>query len=141
MVRSSASAASVEGRRPSREEDSDCVSPRLAAWEKTRIRSQPEKVIRSSENLQINGSPYYRPGSEIHEPTICMISCARSRRALLPGSPPVSCPKCPQPKREVSEFCAGHTEGHWAVRVSGNWRLTFAFEGEDAILIDYRDYH
>ena len=32
-------------------------------------------------------------------------------------------------------------EGHWAVRVSGNWRLTFAFEGEDAILIDYQDYH
>ncbi|MFY9674830.1 MAG: type II toxin-antitoxin system RelE/ParE family toxin [Terriglobales bacterium] len=29
----------------------------------------------------------------------------------------------------------------WAVRVSGNWRLTFAFEGEDAILIDYQDYH
>ena len=32
-------------------------------------------------------------------------------------------------------------EGHWAVQVSGNWRLTFAFEGEDAILIDYQDYH
>jgi len=27
------------------------------------------------------------------------------------------------------------------VRVSGNWRLTFAFEGEDAILVDYQDYH
>ena len=32
-------------------------------------------------------------------------------------------------------------EGHRAVRVSGNWRLTFAFEGEDAILVDYQDYH
>ena len=31
--------------------------------------------------------------------------------------------------------------GHWAVRVDGNWRLTFAFEGEDAILVDYQDYH
>jgi proteic killer suppression protein len=30
--------------------------------------------------------------------------------------------------------------GHWAVRVSGNWRLTFAFEDEDAILVDYQDY-
>jgi toxin HigB-1 len=30
---------------------------------------------------------------------------------------------------------------HWTVRVSGNWRLTFAFEGKDAILVDYRDYH
>jgi len=35
----------------------------------------------------------------------------------------------------------GELEGHWAVRVSGNWRLTFAFEGEDAILVDYKDYH
>jgi proteic killer suppression protein len=31
--------------------------------------------------------------------------------------------------------------GHWSVRVNGNWRLTFAFEGEDAILVDYQDYH
>ncbi|MCL2021127.1 MAG: type II toxin-antitoxin system RelE/ParE family toxin [Betaproteobacteria bacterium] len=31
--------------------------------------------------------------------------------------------------------------GHWAVTVNGNWRLTFVFEGEDAILVDYQDYH
>jgi toxin HigB-1 len=31
--------------------------------------------------------------------------------------------------------------GHWSVRVSGNWRLTFRFEGENAILVDYQDYH
>ncbi len=30
---------------------------------------------------------------------------------------------------------------HWAVSVSGNWRLTFAFEGMDAVLVDYQDYH
>jgi proteic killer suppression protein len=35
----------------------------------------------------------------------------------------------------------GALAGHWSVRVSGNWRLTFRFEGEDAILVDYRDYH
>jgi proteic killer suppression protein len=35
----------------------------------------------------------------------------------------------------------GHLEGHWAVSVSGNWRLTFAFSGKDAILVDYQDYH
>jgi len=33
------------------------------------------------------------------------------------------------------------TTGHWSVWVNGNWRLTFAFEGEDAVLVDYRDYH
>jgi len=27
------------------------------------------------------------------------------------------------------------------VWVSENWRLTFEFEGEDAVLVDYQDYH
>ena len=31
--------------------------------------------------------------------------------------------------------------GHWSVWVNGNWRMTFAFEDGDAILVDYRDYH
>jgi proteic killer suppression protein len=35
----------------------------------------------------------------------------------------------------------GNLEGHWAVSVSGNWRLTFAFMGEDTILVDYQDYY
>jgi proteic killer suppression protein len=35
----------------------------------------------------------------------------------------------------------GDLNGHWAVKVSGNWRMTFAFEGEDAVLVDYQDYH
>lgn len=35
----------------------------------------------------------------------------------------------------------GNLAGHWSVRVSGNWRITFRFEGKDAILVDYRDYH
>ena len=35
----------------------------------------------------------------------------------------------------------GDLAGFWSVDVSGNWRLTFAFQGEDAILVDYQDYH
>ncbi|WP_455289847.1 type II toxin-antitoxin system RelE/ParE family toxin [Cupriavidus necator] len=35
----------------------------------------------------------------------------------------------------------GELIGHYAVWVSGNWRLTFTFEGEDAVLVDYQDYH
>lgn len=30
---------------------------------------------------------------------------------------------------------------HGSVSVNGNWRLTFAFENGDAVLIDYQDYH
>lgn len=36
---------------------------------------------------------------------------------------------------------SGELAGHWAVSVSGNWRLTFTFEGEDAALVDYQDYY
>ena len=32
-------------------------------------------------------------------------------------------------------------KGHWAVKVNGNWRLTFTFEGDNAIHVDYLDYH
>jgi proteic killer suppression protein len=35
----------------------------------------------------------------------------------------------------------GNFSGRWAVWVDKNWRLTFAFEGNDAILVDYQDYH
>lgn len=35
----------------------------------------------------------------------------------------------------------GELAGHWSVEVSGNWRLLFTFDGEDAILVDYQDYH
>ena len=35
----------------------------------------------------------------------------------------------------------GDLARHWSVAVSDNWRLTFAFDGEDAVLVDYRDYH
>ena len=31
--------------------------------------------------------------------------------------------------------------GHWSLWVNGNWRLTFSFDGEDAELVDYQDYH
>jgi proteic killer suppression protein len=35
----------------------------------------------------------------------------------------------------------GHLKDHWSIKVNGNWRITFRFEGGDAILVDYRDYH
>jgi len=35
----------------------------------------------------------------------------------------------------------GALKDHYAVTVNKNWRLTFAFEGRNAILVDYHDYH
>jgi proteic killer suppression protein len=31
----------------------------------------------------------------------------------------------------------GELEGHFSVTVNGNWRMTFRFEGTDAVLVDY----
>ena len=35
----------------------------------------------------------------------------------------------------------GRMRDRWSVSVSGNWRVTFAFDGKDAVLVDYEDYH
>ncbi len=35
----------------------------------------------------------------------------------------------------------GDLAGHYSVTVSGNWRMTFTFDGTDAVLVDYQDYH
>ncbi len=35
----------------------------------------------------------------------------------------------------------GDRQRTWSVRVSGNWRVTFQFEGQDAVNVDYEDYH
>jgi toxin HigB-1 len=36
---------------------------------------------------------------------------------------------------------AGQRKGTWTVRVSGNWRITFTFDGVDACNVDLEDYH
>ncbi len=35
----------------------------------------------------------------------------------------------------------GNRQGTWAVRVNGNWRVTFVFRSEDAVQVNYEDYH
>ena len=35
----------------------------------------------------------------------------------------------------------GERKGTWAVSVSGNRRITFAFSGADVVDVDYEDYH
>ncbi len=36
---------------------------------------------------------------------------------------------------------SGDKKGRYAVSVSANWRVTFAWEGEDAVQVDFEDYH
>ena len=36
---------------------------------------------------------------------------------------------------------AGSLRGQWAVTVQANWRVTFRFDGGDAHVVNYLDYH
>ena len=36
---------------------------------------------------------------------------------------------------------SGKEKGTWSVWVTGNWRVTFRFEGADATAVDYLNYH
>jgi toxin HigB-1 len=35
----------------------------------------------------------------------------------------------------------GEHKGFWAVTVRANWRVIFRFEAQDAVDVDYLDYH
>ena len=35
----------------------------------------------------------------------------------------------------------GNRKGIYAVTVTGNWRITFRFDGKDAVDVDLEDYH
>jgi proteic killer suppression protein len=32
-------------------------------------------------------------------------------------------------------------ERRWSIRVTGNWRITFGWDGNDAVDVDLEDYH
>jgi proteic killer suppression protein len=36
---------------------------------------------------------------------------------------------------------SGRRKGTWSVRVSGNWHITFRFDGPDAYDVDLEDYY
>jgi toxin HigB-1 len=38
-------------------------------------------------------------------------------------------------------FHALHGERRWSIRVTGNWRITFGWDGADAVELDLEDYH
>jgi toxin HigB-1 len=35
----------------------------------------------------------------------------------------------------------GNFKNTWSVWINGNWRVTFQFDGHDAVNVDYQDYH
>ncbi len=35
----------------------------------------------------------------------------------------------------------GNLRGFWSIRITGNWRIVFRFEGDDVYDVDLVDYH
>ena len=35
----------------------------------------------------------------------------------------------------------GNLKGFYSVSINGNWRVIYRFEGQDAVMVDYIDYH
>ncbi|MBY0545475.1 MAG: type II toxin-antitoxin system RelE/ParE family toxin [Gammaproteobacteria bacterium] len=36
---------------------------------------------------------------------------------------------------------SGRLKGYFSVSVNGNWRVIYGFKDENAVLVDYLDYH
>ena len=41
----------------------------------------------------------------------------------------------------VSAQLSGGRKGTCSVRITANWRITFEWDGEDAVRVDHEDYH
>jgi proteic killer suppression protein len=80
---------------------------------------------------------FYETGSKAG---IVPSHAARLRRQLV-RLEFVDCPELMDVPGWAWHELAGNLDGHYAVSVSGNWRLTFGFDKGDAVLVDYQDYH
>lgn len=80
---------------------------------------------------------YYRTGSK---PGIQPAHATRLRRQLTLLEAAAAPEDLNVPGYHLHSL-RGDLAGHWAIRVDGNWRLTFRFEGSDVILLEYQDYH
>lgn len=51
------------------------------------------------------------------------------------------CPKDMNTPGMKFHHLTGKLKGYYSVTVNKNWRIIFKFEGQDAILVNYLDYH
>lgn len=66
---------------------------------------------------------------------------AKRIRLILARLHAATCPQDMNLPGLVLHELMGERKGTWSVRVSGNWRITFIFDGIDACDVDLEDYH
>jgi toxin HigB-1 len=76
---------------------------------------------------------FFRTGSKAKNPAE---PCPRLRKQLFALDNAKSPRDMNAPSRRLHPL-HGELEGHWAVDITGNWRLTFPFEGENAVFVGF----
>ena len=66
---------------------------------------------------------------------------AKRIRLILARLNAATCPQDMNLPGLVLHELVGQRQGTWSVRVSGNWRITFTFNGVDAENVNLEDYH
>ena len=44
-------------------------------------------------------------------------------------------------RKRLGKYYEQNRKGTWSISVSGNWRITFEFEGDDIYNLNLEDYH
>ena len=66
---------------------------------------------------------------------------AKRLRLILSNLDQAECPEdMDLPGLRLHEL-TGKRKGIWSVWVSGNWRVTFRFNGQNVEIVNYEDYH
>ncbi|MCL2876246.1 MAG: type II toxin-antitoxin system RelE/ParE family toxin [Betaproteobacteria bacterium] len=67
------------------------------------------------------------------------VRVARTKLAMLHAAASIEFLRVPPGNR--LERLSGGGEGQWSIRINGQWRLCFRFEGENAYDVEVVDYH
>ena len=62
------------------------------------------------------------------------------RRILTRLHAAAEIPDCDGPGLRLHPL-KGDRKGEWGLEITGNWRITFKWDGGDVIDVDYEDYH
>ena len=65
----------------------------------------------------------------------------RAIRKLQALSAAVSADKMAVPPGNRLEMLRGNRAGFWSIRINGQWRIVFRFEGQHACDVEIVDYH
>lgn len=79
--------------------------------------------------------------AEKHDPSKLSVSNRRRLDTILEALDEAARPEEMHVSGWRFHALKGTSKGRYALDVSGNWRLTFGWDGKDAVDVDLEDYH